>query len=1614
MVSALVNVTAVQNFLVRRITSVLSTKLHTDVTIRHVDFRLFNKFTLEGTYIADQHHDTLLYADQLTVNVTNFFFLRPKTYLWYVGLRDATVNLRRLPGDSVWNYQFILDELAGPDTSSSGGAPPNLDIRKVVLDEVRLNKIDAWSGQDMRVSVDHMALDAKNIDLRKKKVLIRSVTLTHPLFALINYKATRPRDTTTPLPASSPAAPPRDTAADGELRWNQDHWTLNVDKLDIDDGGFALIDKEESYVDSSFDAQHMVFYDIDARLRDTRVIRDSLVTDLTLSTRERSGLDVKQLKCRFKISPVEMEFRDLDLTTNRSHITDYYAMQYQDFGDLGDFITKVKLKAHFTDATVSSDDIAIFAPALSSWKMSFQVSGTTDGPIANLQGSDMDIKASGSTELSGEIRMRGLPDIDNTFIDFQAEHLKTTGKDVERFFPGLRTQKTIALDKLTAVSFSGNYTGFIQDFVAYGDFKTNLGNIHSDLNMKFGKRHPVPVYSGKISADHFNIGALMADSLLGPITFSAKVDGSGFTLNDLNAKVDAEVDELYLNDYTYHHITTQGTFDKKLYNGLLQVADSNLVLNFTGTVDFNGELPAFQFRSEVLRSDLRALRLTADSITYSGKLDLNIRGNSIDNFTGDARMYDINLFKSKTRIAFDTLVVHSGPDSSGGKSLTVRGNEVEGFLRGDYDLGDMGEAFQHFGHRYFPSLFQAPASRVPVKENFVFGLKLGNADKVLPYFMKGFSGMDNSQFSGSMNTLTDSLNLTADVPELGYDKYQFNDISLRVGGKAQGLGTQTDIGEILVQDSVLLPSLSLKTASAQDTTYVNVKTAGAAALNNADLYARVISLKDGYNVKILNSELVVNDKTWNIAPDNEITLRKSGVTVHNFSIAHADQKITLASNPSDTTAASFVVRLQHLYLADFAQFFFTNPALEGVADGTIVVDNPLGDMKATAHIDASQLRVNDDSLGRVSAVAGYDKRLETVQWDVSKTDDPSRNFSVRGAMGLGKTHKTLQGDFQLNHTDLSVLGTFIGDYVSEFTGYGTGTLKLGGDRDNPDVTGSIRLDSVGMKVNYLGTYYTLSGETITFTPTAIDLGSITLHDTYGHTAILQGKISERHLQDLNFDVSLNTQAFELMHTNVLDNPVYYGHAIASGRVNLTGPLRNMKMTVNVSPLEGTHIYLPLSDAKDIGKHDFVIFKQYGKEMKKVSKTNRAVDLSVKLYANMNPKAVVDVIVDAASGDRISASGNGSLQMNMDLEGDFKMYGNYTIDHGNYIFSFKGLLSRNFLINQGSTISWNGDPSNANVDITAIYDVPGGASLYDLVGDAEVNSADLTREDTKLMRAREKVDVYLMLKGSLGHPDISYDIRLPDAGINTGSYAMTKLQQVKQNPNDLINQVAALLAFGQFIPNASSNTGNNDLFRSGGLSSAGQWVSSQLSGVLNNLLGTTLRKLGLDFSMNYNAYSTSGTNRNDVQFNLTKSIFNNRVRIEVGPSLDWGRSASQQASTSSYFAGDFRFEYLVTPDGRIRFIAFSRSNYDVLLNTNLTRGGVGISYNREFNRLHELFLSRQEKLRRDSVRTQAINRYMQTLPEDSLQTRDSVPAVVPEKKTRASARRRAVPADTDTD
>jgi autotransporter translocation and assembly factor TamB len=1565
----LVNIPAVQHWLVQEATRRLSDQLQTKVEIKGVSLRLFNRAHLEGTYIEDRHKDTLLYAGVLEVRITDWFFFQDKPILKYIGLQDAQINLVRPRNDSLWNYQFIVDAFGSspPDTSrkTSSQSGVSLDLRKIDLRNVRINKIDAWVGENMLASARRIYLDAKNLDLEKHNVDIQELLLDQPSFIVQSYSSSplrkrKPKSNDTPTPAID---------STGQLRWNSSNWKLIVKELAIRNGVFGVEDLEDSSAveEGYFAPQHIRFANINLTLDNTSLVKDSIIGDLALSTKERSGFEVKKLSARFKMSPVEMEFSQMDLITNRSHLRDYYTMQYTDLDDMSDYVDLVFMKARFVNSTLSSDDIAYFAPPLSGWKREIALNGVVEGPVSNLDADSVSLQAGSTTSLKGRMKMRGLPDIDETFIDFQAEQLVTTGNDVQRIFPSIKDVQPLHMDRLSAIAFQGSFTGFVNDFVAYGKFQTNLGNVDSDLNFKTSG--DVPVYSGSLVTNNFNLGTLMDVPQLSTISLNAKINGAGFNLKTLKAEVDADVKEIALYDYTYTNIRTNGEMNRKFFNGSLTVNDPNLDMDFAGTIDFNGPVPIFKFNSEIRKSHLKALKLTSDSITLQTRLDLNFAGSNIDNFDGTARVYDVSLYKNQSRVDFDSVNVSTHLENNI-KVLDITGSEISGYVKGAYSFMGLPDAFRLFLGKYYPSFFSSPPAD-KVRQDFTFDFQFGEVDKLIRAFTTQVSGFDQTRISGALNTIQGDISLNANVPLASYQGYKVQDLQLKAKGNFNKIDVSTAIGKVSSGDQVYMQNPLIIASSSHDTSFVKMDMQSQDSSDLDGFYARVITVNEGVKINFLNSAFTVNDRQWNMTPGNEIYWSKHFLTISNLQVTRNDQSITIETNEFNPDESRFMISLKNLNLADLIPQQLITMPIEGLANGSINISDPTRNLDIDADITTTGLRLNNDSLGLVTIKGGFRQQNGEANYEITSRN-AGRSFLIKGIAGLSKENNQLAATVDLNGASIDPLNRYLGDYVTDLSGLATGQLTVSGTTAKPSVKGKVQLDSAGIKVLYLGTYYKIPRLNINVDDNLIEFGNFSIIDKYNNRASASGYISHDHFSKLNFDFDVTGRKFLFMNTTEADSDLFYGDVIADGKVYFSGPLNDMQMHILARPVQGTHFYLPMSDSKDIGKYDYITFKTYGTEMQPVKKKKKDdVKLNIRLDIAANPDAQIDVILDATTGDVISANGNGNLQINVNTDGDFTMFGDYEINNGSYNFTFQRLTSWKFDITKNSTIAWNGDPREARMNITAKYSVP-KVSLYNLVGQMGSVSSD------KLATRQERVDVVINLRGEMMKPDIAYEIQLPDVGtMSYESGVAARLREINQDQNKALLQMYGLLLFNQFIPDDNTATGGAGVV---GRNSVGQALSAQASAILNNITGALLKNSGIGINLNYRAYNIGNQNndnidRNQLSAGITGNLLNNRIRIYVGGDYDWGNTTT--AANSNRFAGDFRVEYLLTPDGRIRVNAFSKTDYDVYNLVNRNKAGLGISYVREYNRLRELFESRRPSRRLlDSMR-----RAEATKPED---------------------------------
>ncbi len=305
-----------------------------------------------------------------------------------------------------------------------------------------------------------------------------------------------------------------------------------------------------------------------------------------------------------------------------------------------------------------------------------------------------------------------------------------------------------------------------------------------------------------------------------------------------------------------------------------------------------------------------------------------------------------------------------------------------------------------------------------------------------------------------------------------------------------------------------------------------------------------------------------------------------------------------------------------------------------------------------------------------------------------------------------------------------------------------------------------------------------------------------------------------------------------------------------------------------------------------------------------------------------------------------------------------MIGSYEIEKGAYELSFN-FLRRRFNIEKGSKIIWMGDPTGADLNVTAIY-VANTAPL-DLV-EQQVGASQAALRNTYLQKL--PFEVHLKLEGQLMKPEISFDIILPiDKNYNVGKdvvpVVQAKLAQLRQEPGEIEKQVFSLLLLNRFVgenPFQSSGEGFN------ASSFARQSVSKLLTEQLNSLASGLIGGVDLNFDVASSDDYTTGEKRSrtDLNVGLSKRLLNDRLTVTVGSNFELeGPQNTNQKSNN--FAGDISANYQLSKDGRYMLRAYRKNEYEALIEGHVIETGIGFIISIDYNHFKEILRGKKAKL-----------------------------------------------------
>lgn len=615
----------------------------------------------------------------------------------------------------------------------------------------------------------------------------------------------------------------------------------------------------------------------------------------------------------------------------------------------------------------------------------------------------------------------------------------------------------------------------------------------------------------------------------------------------------------------------------------------------------------------------------------------------------------------------------------------------------------------------------------------------------------------------------------------------------------------------------------------------------------------------------------------------------------------------------------------------------------GLARGPVTISDGI----ARADLNVRQFSYIDTLIGTARIAASYDFNNSYIGLDAHVDARTGRPSHITGGVALikhsiGRHATTLNLDFQTDSLPLGFINVWTGSFLQDFTGTVSGHVALAGPSSELILTGNPRVDGT-FTHDLVGTRFHLH-DSLVLDTTSITFRDAHVYDDERNLILVNADITHQYLDHFIYDVRLRTDDGFLL----FDKPEsqkgaqYWGQLYTNGTAQLTntqGPL-NIELDMTTAPGSWLNISPYAARIDDKASYSFLTFRDanttIGNNNQNINNTpptphhTSSPSLLASLRVTATEQCRISVRIDPLSvTDELQCRGNGNLVLLYDPRNDLSIGGIFNITSGNYNINMQGgLLNKVFRLQSGSSVHFNGLPSDADLNINATYNVP-SANLKDL----DENIATLG----SLGRTTVPVDCQLAVTGQLSQPQVGFDLSLRNVSDEVQAY----VHNIIGTPEMLNQEVLYLLLFNRFYTPDYAQQSTRTSRGGGELAS---FATSSVTAGINQLLNKVSDHVSIGSSVTSERGDFSDV---EADISLTTRFLDNR--LVLGGNFGYrDPSSSLGAGNASKFVGDFDAEFLMNTRGTVRFKAYSHSSQrDYNINNAQTTQGVGIIIRKDF-------------------------------------------------------------------
>ena len=640
-----------------------------------------------------------------------------------------------------------------------------------------------------------------------------------------------------------------------------------------------------------------------------------------------------------------------------------------------------------------------------------------------------------------------------------------------------------------------------------------------------------------------------------------------------------------------------------------------------------------------------------------------------------------------------------------------------------------------------------------------------------------------------------------------------------------------------------------------------------------------------------------------------------------------DERIKMKGNYSSTENFGFSLNMNRVSLQNLAlsseDFDF-----KGAMDLNLDIQCSPSDNTLNFKGSLDDFVMNDLEMGSLRFFTSGNTQLNSYEVNMLLVRQGNTTMSANGSiLGFDQSPR-LDIDFIFDNFDLSFLTPLGAGDVDNIRGKVSGIINLWGPIDAPKHNGQLILNEGGIGVPGINTDYKFTtGTKVTLEDQSFNFNKTTINDTqFGTQAELEGQINHFNFSDWGFDLDILSDRILMLNIPEDEDEVFFGDGFLAGKVHLHGPSKNLTIDVVGSTEEGTSIKIPWADDYGLADTSFMKFVDKKKVKKRQEQGNDKSfsfsGLQMNFELDVKNNAEIKVVIDKESGSFLSGHGAGNILMEIDTNGKFNMWGDFITYDGIYNFKNLSVIDKKFNLKQGGTIVWEGDPLGAQMDLEAVYQVPGGANPAILLDNPNFNRKIPT-------------EVLIRLQGNLLKPDDPiFEIDFP----NTSAVVTSEINYRLADPQISQLQAISLLSQGIFINEVSVSVQGitNNLYE-------------KASDLFSNLMGDDEGKLqvGLNYLQGDKSRVLDINSEDRLGLTLStqitdKILLNGKIGVPVG------------GIEETLIVGDLQIDFILNEEGSLKAKVFNKENEFRYIGDELGyTQGVGLSYQVDFETFREL-------------------------------------------------------------